>query len=114
MKKFPALGLAKTFVEILEFKVNLADQADFVAIDQAIWTTGLAAYPAFLAKEIWLEPQQPTLVTVVIYWSDREQWKAISSADLAHLQAQFEEKFNRPYQLVGEREYSVIKKAPIT
>jgi uncharacterized protein (TIGR03792 family) len=103
----PSLTQAKRYIEILEFQVAAADRADFVAIDQSIWTPGLARCPAFHSKEIWLDPPRPDLVTVVIQWRDRELWKAIDVQELSDLAAEFDRTFNRPYQLIGEREYFV-------
>jgi uncharacterized protein (TIGR03792 family) len=103
----PSLTQAKRYIEILEFQVAPADQKDFVAIDQSVWTPGLARCPAFYSKEIWLDPLRPDLVTVVIQWCDRELWKAINAQELIDLTAEFDRTFNRPYQLIGEREYFV-------
>jgi uncharacterized protein (TIGR03792 family) len=103
----PSLTQAKRYIEILEFQVAPADRADFVAIDQSIWTPGLARCPAFHSKEIWLDPLRPDLVTVVIHWCDRELWKAIDAQELSDLAGEFDRTFNRPYQLIGEREYFV-------
>jgi uncharacterized protein (TIGR03792 family) len=92
-------------IELLEFWVAPADRADFLAIDLEIWTTALSKYPAFQRKEIWLDPQQPEMVTIIIYWSSRQGWKDIPTELLAALAEEFEQKFSRPYQLVREREF---------
>jgi uncharacterized protein (TIGR03792 family) len=97
--------LPGTAIELLEFRIDPLHIEDFLAIDREIWTTALAQNPAFLHKEIWLDPARPQIVTTVIHWSDREQWKAIAPELLADLASQFDKKFSRPYQLVGEREY---------
>jgi hypothetical protein len=44
---------------------------------------------------------------VVIHWCDRELWKAIDAQELSDLAGEFDRTFNRPYQLIGEREYFV-------
>jgi uncharacterized protein (TIGR03792 family) len=96
---------AHSAIELLEFQVDPLDTEDFLAIDQEIWTTALSQYPAFQGKEIWLDPVRPQIVTIVIYWADREAWKAIPHDHLTELASQFDKKFSRPYRLVEEREY---------
>lgn len=96
---------AGSAIELLEFQVDPLSREDFLAIDQEIWTTALSQYPAFQQKEIWLDPARPQIVTIVIYWADRAAWKAIPMKLLTDLTQQFDKKFSRPYQLVGEREY---------
>jgi uncharacterized protein (TIGR03792 family) len=98
-------NLNQTAIELLEFRIDPLHIEEFLEIDREIWTTALSQNPAFLRKEIWLDPRRPEIVTTVIYWSDREQWKAIAPELLADLNSQFDKKFSRPYQLVGEREY---------
>ncbi len=97
-----------SFVEILEFLVAPEQQMAFIAADKKIWTAGLAAYPAFDRKEVWLSSEQPDLVICVIYWHDRSGWKEINSQDLLELNAAFDRAFPYPYQLVKEKEYQKI------
>jgi uncharacterized protein (TIGR03792 family) len=96
-----------SFVEILEFRVAPEQQAAFIEADRAVWTAGLAKYPAFERKEIWLD-QGAELVTCVIYWRDRSEWKAISEKELIDLGQEFDRVFPYLYTLVGEREYQTI------
>jgi uncharacterized protein (TIGR03792 family) len=94
-----------SFVEILEFLVAPEHQEAFIAADRAIWSAGLASYPAFERKEIWISIESPQLVTCVIYWRDRSGWKEIAPQYLLELQMVFDRAFPYPYKLVGEREY---------
>jgi uncharacterized protein (TIGR03792 family) len=93
---------------MLEFQVDPLDREDFIEIDRQIWTTTLAQHPAFQHKEIWIDPQRPAIVTIIIHWSNRADWKAIEPQALEDLAKQFQQKFSRPYQLVGEREYKSL------
>jgi uncharacterized protein (TIGR03792 family) len=97
-----------SFVEILEFLVAPEQQTAFIAADQAVWTAGLAGYPAFDRKEVWVSAEQPELVTCVIYWRDRSGWKEIVNQDLVELGQAFDRAFPYPYKLVGEKEYQKI------
>jgi uncharacterized protein (TIGR03792 family) len=96
-----------SFVEILEFRVAPEQQAAFIEADRAVWTVGLAKYPAFERKEIWLG-QDAELVTYVIYWRDRSGWKAIPEQELQELRKEFDQVFPYVYTLIGEREYQTI------
>jgi uncharacterized protein (TIGR03792 family) len=98
-----------SFVEILEFLVAPEQQMAFIEADKKIWTAGLAKYAAFDRKEVWINGEQPELVTCVIYWHDRTGWKAISSQELLELGKLFDRVFPYPYKLIGEREYQKIQ-----
>jgi uncharacterized protein (TIGR03792 family) len=98
-----------SFVETLEFLVAPQQQMAFIEADQKIWTAGLAKYPAFDRKEVWIGAEQPELVTCVIYWHDRSGWKAISEQELQELGMAFDRAFPHPYKLIGEREYQKIQ-----
>ncbi len=97
-----------SFVEILEFLVAPEQQMAFIEADKKIWTAGLASYAAFDRKEVWISAEQPELVTCVIYWHDRSDWKAISAQELMELGKMFARVFPHPYKLIGEREYQKI------
>jgi uncharacterized protein (TIGR03792 family) len=98
-----------SFVEILEFLVAPEQQMAFIEVDRKIWTVGLAKYPAFDRKEIWVSAEQPDLVISVIYWHDRSGWKEINPQDLLELDEAFDRAFSYPYKLVKEKEYQRIE-----
>ncbi len=97
-----------SFVEILEFLVAPEHQTAFIETDKNIWTAGLAKYPAFDRKEVWVSAEQPEVVTCVIYWHSRSGWKEIDPQSLLELNAAFDRAFLHPYQLIGEKEYQKI------
>jgi uncharacterized protein (TIGR03792 family) len=97
-----------SFVEILEFRVAPEQQAAFIEADRVVWGVGLARYPAFEHKETWISAEHPELVTCVIYWRNRSEWKAISEQELLELGQEFDRVFPYLYTLVGEREYQTI------
>jgi uncharacterized protein (TIGR03792 family) len=78
-------------VEILRFMVNPENVTRFVELDHDIWTKGLAAYPGFISKDVWLNTLKPGEITTVIYWRSLEQWEAIDHAELGTLDTCFEE-----------------------
>ena len=97
-----------SFVEILEFLVAPEQQMAFIEADQEVWTVGLAEYPAFDYKEVWVSAEQPDLVICVIYWHSRSGWKAIAEQELQELGMAFDRAFPYPYKLVKEKEYRKI------
>jgi uncharacterized protein (TIGR03792 family) len=97
-----------SFIEILEFRVDPEQQMAFIEADRAVWTTGLAKYPAFDRKEIWVSAEQPGLITCIIHWHDRSGWKEIPPEALRELGKTFDRAFPYPYKLVGEKEYQKI------
>ncbi len=46
-----------------------------------IWTQALANYAEFIGKEVWLNPNEPTEIILVIRWVTR-LWKWISREQL--------------------------------
>ncbi len=95
-------------VEVLVFTMDPGDVDDFLEIDHDVWTLGEAATLdgdeiPFLSKEVWLDDTRPGEVTIVFVWPDQSTWDAVGAADIQQrLQAEFDERFARPYDLVRE------------
>ncbi len=100
-------------IELLKFQINQNLREKFIQKDAEIWTTALAKYPGFLSKEVWINPNNPSEVTVIIRWETRDQWKAISPADLAVIDGKFAQALGNTYQLMESAEYQV-RKSPHT
>ncbi|BAZ17029.1 hypothetical protein NIES4071_89070 [Calothrix sp. NIES-4071] len=96
-------------IELLKFKVPREQREIFIQKDDEIWTVALAKYPGFLGKEVWINPNAPEEVTLVIQWATREQWKAISEKDLEVVYKQFDTALGFAYQMVESSEYQVRK-----
>jgi uncharacterized protein (TIGR03792 family) len=94
-------------IELLRFQVNPNLRETFIQKDAEIWTTALAKYPGFLGKEVWINPDDSSEVTVIIRWLTREQWMAISPADLAVIEEKFAQVLGNIYKLVESAEYQV-------
>lgn len=95
-------------VEILIFQVDPNDVAPFLQADHDVWTLGEAASLAgdeipFLSKEVWLNQNRPGEITIVFIWPDQATWDAVGQPALQdRLTAEFEQRFDRPYELVRE------------
>ncbi|MBE9007881.1 TIGR03792 family protein [Fortiea sp. LEGE XX443] len=96
-------------IELLKFQTDPNLREKFIQKDAEIWTTALAKYPGFLSKEVWINPNNPSEVTLIIRWETREQWKAISPADLAVIDGKFAQALGNTYQMVELAEYQVRK-----
>ncbi|RUT07667.1 hypothetical protein DSM106972_019270 [Dulcicalothrix desertica PCC 7102] len=96
-------------IELLKFKVPSQRREIFISLDDEIWTTALAKYPGFLGKEVWINPNVPEEITLVIQWATREQWKAIPEKDLEPIYQQFDTALGFAYQMVESSEYQVRK-----
>lgn len=96
------------YIEWLKFRVQPELRSQFIKIDQHIWTTALAQNPAFVRKEVWLNPTQADEVITTIYWSDRDQWKAIPVAELEHIEHNFQSALGADvYELIEAKEYKL-------
>ncbi len=96
-------------IELLKFQVDPNLRETFIQKDAEIWTTALAKYPGFLSKEVWINPNKPSEVTFMIRWATREQWQAISEADLAAIDSQFAQVMGDNFQMIESAEYQVRK-----
>lgn len=96
-------------IELLKFKVAPEHREQFIQKDAEIWTQALAGCPGFLGKEVWINPNEPTQVILVIRWATREQWKSIPLELLDAIEQQFAQQLGDSYQIVEVSEYQVRK-----
>lgn len=102
------------YIEWLKFRVQPELRSQFIQLDQQIWTTFIAKSPAFVSKEIWLNPDQPNEVITLIHWSDREQWKAIPAADVDRVEQSFRMAFGADsYELIEAQEYQIASSSRV-
>lgn len=52
-------------IEWLKFRVIPEQRERFIEQDEAIWTKTVGAYPGFLGKEIWINPNQAEEVILI-------------------------------------------------
>jgi len=97
-------------VELLIVEVTAEDREKYLQIDREIWTKEIAQFPAFINKEVWLNPYAPTEVILVIRWRSRQEWKAISVQLLEEIERQFALKMGSTrYKIVESVEYQVVE-----
>ena len=89
-------------VEYLVFEVAAEDQTEFIELDDQIWTAALRKQKGFVSKEVWIDENHPTQVTLVTFWASYDVWKAIPHSELQATEARFKAAFARPYKLVKE------------
>lgn len=94
-------------IELLKVKVAPEHREQFIQKDAEIWTQAIALYPGFLGKEVWLDPNEPTQVILVIRWATREQWKSIALEQLQAIEQRFTQQIGNTYQLIESSEYQV-------
>ena len=96
-------------IEWLKFRVTLELREKFIEQEELIWTKLLAKYPGFLGKEIWLNPEVPEEVIIVIHWQTITQWKAIPKTVIEETEKQFQEIIGDNYKLLESFGYQVRK-----
>ena len=94
-------------IELLKFKVAPELQKQYLQKDAEIWTQTLASCTGFLGEEVWLNPNEPTEVILIIRWASREQWKSIPLELLNAIEQQFAQQLGNNYQIVESAEYQV-------
>ncbi len=96
-------------IELLKVEVAAEDREKYLQIDREIWTKAIAQFPGFINKEVWLNPDQPTEVNLIIRWRSYQEWKSISIELLADIDRQFALKMgNTRHKIVESVEYQVV------
>lgn len=96
-------------IEWLKVKVSPELREKFLQKDAEIWTSMLASYPGFLGKEVWIDPQTPTEIVLVIRWASREAWESVPSERLKQVEHHFAQEFGEQQQIIEAAEYQVPK-----
>jgi uncharacterized protein (TIGR03792 family) len=96
-------------IEWLKLRVSPELREKFIQKDAEIWTSMLATYPGFLGKEVWINPETPTEVIIVIRWASREAWESVSSDRLKQVEKQFTQEFGEQQEIIEAAEYQVRK-----
>lgn len=72
-----------TVVEFLTFDVPLDEQSEWLRVDENHWSRFLERQPGFEGKQIWVNPDEPSKVHAVIWWTSMAHWKAVPDDELA-------------------------------
>lgn len=96
-------------IEWLKIKVAPELREKFIAKDAEIWTAKLSSYPGFLSKEVWINPEIPTEVVLIIHWQTLEQWKSIPVNILIETDKLFTKEFGEPQEIIEAAQYQVRK-----
>lgn len=95
-------------IEWLRYEVAPAAKQKFIEANDQIWNESFKNYPSYLGKEIWVNPGLETEVIIVIYWQNKERWKAIPKAVLEENERKFAEAVGKDnYQMLESKEYQV-------
>lgn len=101
-------------IEWLKFKVSPQSRDRFIQLDHQIWTTTLAKFPGFLGKEVWISPDAPEEIILIMRWENREQWKTVPQNILDETEENFAQQMKgHCYEMIESKEYQV-RKFPIT
>ncbi|HEY9637394.1 MAG TPA: TIGR03792 family protein [Coleofasciculaceae cyanobacterium] len=96
-------------IEWLKFRVSAELREKFIQKDAQIWTAMLAKYPGFLGKEVWINPETPSEVILVIHWASKDAWAGVPADQLEKTEQQFNQEFGDQHQIIQTGEYQVRK-----
>ncbi len=96
-------------IELLKFRIAPKQREKYIHRDAQIWTAALANYPGFIGKELWINPNDPTELVMVIRWETREQWKSILQEEVDAITERFDKDLGFTYEMVESSEYQVRK-----
>ncbi len=96
-------------IELLKFRISPNDREKYIQRDAEIWTAALAEYPGFLGKELWINPNDPEELVMVIRWETRQQWNSILQEEIDAIAEKFDKDLEFTYEMVESSEYQVRK-----
>ncbi len=96
-------------IEWLKVNVSPDLREAYVQKDAEIWTPALSRYSGFLGKEVWISPDDPKEVVLIIRWESLEAWQAIPSPVLEQVEAEFAKAMGNTYKIVDSNHYQVRK-----
>ena len=96
-------------IEWLKVKVPPELREQYIQKDDEIWTSLLSSYPGFAGKEVWINPQDPMEIVMVIHWENRESWKSIPAEKLQETDRQFTAAMGQSFPFAEAGEYQVRK-----
>lgn len=96
-------------IEWLKVKLSPELREKFIQKDAEIWTAKLASYPGFLNKEVWISPENPSEVVLIIRWASLEAWKAIPPDELEKTEQHFTQELGSQQEIVEATHYQVRK-----
>ncbi len=100
-------------IEWLKVRVSPELREKFIQKDAEIWTAMLSEYPGFLSKEVWINPETPTEVVLMIRWETLEHWKAVPAERVAQTEGWFSQEFGEKQEIIEAAQYQV-RKFPLT
>ncbi len=95
-------------VEHLSFRIPLALQARYIALDAEIWTATLATQAGFLGKETWADAADPDALHLIIRWSCHDHWHAVPKTLLAETDRRFTAAVGQAYPTLSSTAYDVL------
>lgn len=102
-------GSVSMVIEWLKIQVPAELREKYIQKDEEVWTAFLASCPGFLGKEVWINPQIPTEVVLVIQWANRQAWKAVPEDALEKTEQLFNQVMGAEYPIIEAGEYQVRK-----
>ena len=65
-------------IEWLTFDVAEDERAEWLLVEENVWSRFLEAQAGFVRKQMWVEVDDPGHVHAVIWWNSLEEWKRIT------------------------------------
>ncbi|MEO1021813.1 MAG: TIGR03792 family protein [Bacteroidota bacterium] len=90
-------GTSRVTLERMVFSVQPGMVDQFLDTDQRVWTTYLEQKEGFLRKEVFLNYDDSSSVTVLIYWNTPESWFNIPRKEMMQIDSVFNSQFNAEF-----------------
>jgi len=79
------------YIEKITYFIEEAAIPTYIAAEERIWDTWLIQQPGVVRKELWLDPDQPNILKVVVTWFSMDFANACDQNEIARLEGQMDE-----------------------
>ncbi len=95
-------------IEHLSFRIPMALQPRYLALDAEIWTATLATQDGFLGKETWADASDPDALHLIIRWTSHDHWHAVPKPLLADTDRRFNAALGQAFPALTCTAYDVL------
>jgi uncharacterized protein (TIGR03792 family) len=92
-------------IEFLKVQVAPSYRRKYIELEKQIWSSYLSQCEGFVNKEVWLDPEDDSIVQIRILWNSKAQWKALPPEQLKELDATLTKQIGSVWQIVESKEY---------
>jgi uncharacterized protein (TIGR03792 family) len=100
--------IERMIIEFLKVKVKPGYRQQYMEAERKIWSAYLSQCEGFINKEVWLDPEDESILQIRILWNSKAQWKALPPKQLQELDVALTEQIGSVWQIVESQEFLYV------